>query len=226
MSELSSESPTTDIVAALREAVPHAAVEVAASLDMPTVYVRREDFLDVCRALRDTPALQFALLAEITAADFFPVDPRFELVYHLACLGPAYVVGGQAAPARRLRMKVRVSGDDAHMPSLTGLYPAAGWLEREVYDLFGIDFEGHENLTRIMMPDEWEGHPLRKDYGVGKVKIEFREQPLLQIQSPGQSSSSEESGQEVDDLGQTAGIETDDANSRRWRPAAQRERGR
>jgi NADH-quinone oxidoreductase subunit C len=154
------------ITGALGEAVPHAAVVPAASIDMPTVYVAREDVIDVARALRDAPALQFAFLVELTAADYFPADPRFEIVYHLACLGPAFAQPGEAAPARRLRMKVRVSGDDARMPTMTGLFPAAGWLEREVYDLFGIGFDGHPDLRRILMADDWEGHPLRKDYAV------------------------------------------------------------
>ena len=159
-------SDVADITAALHEAVPQAGLEPAASLDMPTVYVRREDLIDVMRALRDAPALQFVLLAELTAADYFPADPRFEVVYHLVCLGPAYAQSGGAAPARRLRVKVRLSGADARMPTLTGVYPAAGWLEREVYDLFGIGFDGHSDLRRILMADDWEGHPLRKDYPV------------------------------------------------------------
>jgi NADH-quinone oxidoreductase subunit C len=160
------QSSRDEIVAALGEAVPHAPLEIGAATDMPTLYVRREDVIDVMTALRDGPALQFALLVEAAAADYFPADPRFEIVYHLACLGPAFAQGGQAAPPRRLRVKVRVSGADARMPTLTGLFPAAGWPEREMYDLFGIGFDGHADLRRILMADDWEGHPLRKDYPV------------------------------------------------------------
>ena len=160
------QSTRAEVVAALGEAVPHAPLEAGVATDMSTLYVRREDLIDVVTALRDGPGLQFSLLVELTAVDYFPADPRFEIVYHLACLGPAFAQGGQAAPPRRLRLKVRVSGADARLPTLTGLYPAAGWLEREVYDLFGIGFDGHKDLRRILLADDWEGHPLRKDYPV------------------------------------------------------------
>jgi NADH-quinone oxidoreductase subunit C len=133
---------------------------------MPAFYVGRDSLLEVCRALRDGAGLQFAFLAEVTAADYFPAAPRFEVVYHLACLGAAFAQPAGPAPARRLRLKVRVPGDDPHLPSVTSIYPAAGWLEREVYDLFGIGFDGHPDLRRVLMPDDWEGHPLRKDYPV------------------------------------------------------------
>ncbi len=133
---------------------------------MPVLYVDRAHLLDVCRLLRDDPSLQFAFLADVTAVDYLPRTPRFEVVYHLACLGAAFAAGGQAAPARRLRLKVRLDGDDATLPSVTSVWPTAGWPEREVYDLFGIIFEDHPDLRRILMTDEWEGHPLRKDYPV------------------------------------------------------------
>lgn len=119
---------------------------------------------------------------------------------------------------------VPAPGDPPTVPSIVDVYPGAAFFEREAYDLFGIVFDGHENLSRIMMPDEWEGHPLRKDYGVGKVKVEFLEQPLLQIQSVGQSPGGEEAGQEVDHLGQTAGVEAP-SDGTRWRPASERNRG-
>jgi len=157
---------TESIVSALRDAVPGAAIEPAASIDMPAIYVDREHLLEICRTLRDAPALQFAFLAEVTAADYLPASPRYEVVYHLACLGAAYAQPGGAAPARRLRMKVRLAGDDVHVPSVTSVYPTAAWPEREVYDLFGIAFDGHPDLRRILMTDDWEGHPLRKDYPV------------------------------------------------------------
>jgi NADH-quinone oxidoreductase subunit C len=160
------ESTGAAVIDALREAVPQAVVTQVPSIDMATIVIERDRVLDVFGALRDAPALQFALLVELTAADYHPADPRFEIVYHLACIGDAYARGGQAAPPRRLRVKVRLSGEDVHIASLTGLYPSAGWPEREVYDLFGIAFDGHRDMRRILMPDEWEGHPLRKDYPV------------------------------------------------------------
>ncbi len=107
---------------------------------------------------------------------------------------------------RRERQTIHIAaeGEPPTVPSVTPLWPTANFMERETFDLMGIVFEGHPNLTRIMMPDGWEGHPLRKDYGVGKVPIDFLPQPLLQIQTPGQSSKSQEALQEVDELGQPA----------------------
>ena len=161
-----SESESASILHALREAVPSAAIEPGPAVDMPTLYVDRDHMLDVFRVLRDDPSLQFSLLIEITAADYFPADPRFEVVYHLVCLGAAYAPMGPPAPARRLRVKVRVAGSDPKVPSLTPVYPSANWLEREVFDLFGVSFDGHPDMRRILMPEEWDGHPGRKDYPV------------------------------------------------------------
>jgi NADH-quinone oxidoreductase subunit C len=155
------------ILDTLRRAVPRATLDEGAAVDMPTLYVDRDHLIEVGTALRDRADLQFALLADVTAVDLLPADPRFEVVYHLACLGPAYVLPGEAAaPARRLRLKVRVPAADAQVPSLTGVWPAAGWLEREVFDLFGIAFDNHPDLRRLLLPDDWVGHPLRKDYPV------------------------------------------------------------
>ncbi len=156
----------------VRERVPADAIEPAPAVDMPTAYVAREHMLAVCETLRDHPALQFAFLVEITAADYHPATPRFEIVYHLACLGEAFAQAAGAAVPRRLRLKVRVPDNDLgeqSLPwthSLTPLWPAANWLEREVFDLFGVAFTGHPDLRRILTPDDWTGHPLRKDYPV------------------------------------------------------------
>jgi NADH-quinone oxidoreductase subunit C len=105
---------------------------------------------------------------------------------------------------RRERKMVRVAaeGEPPTVPSIVDVWPSATNMEREAFDLFGIHFEGHPKLTRILMPDEWEGHPLRKDYGVGKVPVEFIPQPFLQIDSPGQSPVGDEAGRELDRLGQ------------------------
>jgi NADH-quinone oxidoreductase subunit C len=155
------------ILDTLRRLVPRATFDEAPAVDMPAFYVDRDHLVDVCLALRDDPGLQFALLAELTAVDLLPADPRFEVVYLLACLGRAFVQpGAEPAPARRLRVKVRVPGADARVPSVTGVWPVAGWLEREVFDLFGIAFDNHPDLRRLLMPEDWEGHPLRKDYPV------------------------------------------------------------
>lgn len=157
---------TASAVDTLRSLLPNAAIEEVAAVDMPTIYVDRSAILEVLTTLRDHPALQFALLADLTATDGLPATPRFEVVYHVACLGAAYVTAAAAAPARRLRVKVRVPGDDPDLPSVVSIFPSANWLEREVFDLFGISFDGHPDERRILMPDDWEGHPLRKDYAV------------------------------------------------------------
>jgi NADH-quinone oxidoreductase subunit C len=153
------------VIDTLATVVPGAAVEAVPSVDMPTLVVGREHLVDVCRALHDHADLQFAFLVEVTAADYHPSEPRYEVVYHMACLGPAYVVPGatQAAESRRLRLKVRVPGLDPHVPSVTSVWPGANWPEREVFDLFGIAFENHPDLRRVLMPEDWVGHPLRKD---------------------------------------------------------------
>ena len=157
---------TDPVLDVLRSVVPDAAYNEVAAVDMPTWYVDREHFVDVCRVLRDDPRLQFAFMADLTAVDYWPAEPRFEMVYLFACLGAAYTTAPEAAPPRRLRIKVRVPGADARVPSLVSIYPAAGWPEREVFDLFGIVFEDHPDLRRILMPEDWQGYPLRRDYPV------------------------------------------------------------
>lgn len=146
----------TTITTALKAALPEVSIEVAPTADRPTIVVDRECLLDVCRVLRDDAALQFTVLTDMTAVDFWPGEPRFELVYHL--LSPD-------RPAA-MRLKVRLPGDAAFVPTAQEIWPSAGWLEREVWDLFGIAFDGHPDLRRLLMPEDWEGHPLRKDYPV------------------------------------------------------------
>jgi NADH-quinone oxidoreductase subunit C len=144
------------IIAALRAAVPGANLEPGTAADRPTVVVGREHLAAVAGALRDGVPLRFDVLTEVTGVDWWPAEPRFEVVYHLVATG---------GPAR-LRLKVRLPGQDARVPTLQGVWPSANWLEREVWDLFGIVFEDHGDLRRLLMPEDWEGHPLRKDYPV------------------------------------------------------------
>jgi NADH-quinone oxidoreductase subunit C len=154
---------TQAIIDALKGLVPDGSVEPAAAADgMAAIYIAREQVVDVCRALRDTPSLGFAFVPDMTAVDYMPREPRFEVVLHLASLG----VAGFGDTAKRLRVKVRVPGNDPRMPTLSGLWPAMNWAEREVWDLFGILFDGHPDLRRLLMPDDWEGFPARKDYPV------------------------------------------------------------
>ena len=157
--------------------MPDGAVEVAAAADgMPAIYVAREHVEAVCRALRDHPALQFVFAADVTGVDYLPREPRFEVVYTLASLG----VGGFGDAPRRLRVKVRVPGNDPHVPTVSGVWKAMNWGEREVYDLFGIHFDGHPDLRRILMPEDWEGHPARKDYPV-QIKMAAKVYEPLQL---------------------------------------------
>jgi NADH-quinone oxidoreductase subunit C len=145
------------IVSSLKAALPGVTIDVAPATDRPTLVVSRAHLLDACRALRDLPDLGFVVLTDLTAVDFWPDEPRFALIYHLL------------SPDRGalLRLKVRVGGgDEAHVPTAEGIWPSAGWLEREVWDMFGIAFDGHPDLRRLLMPEDWEGHPLRKDYPV------------------------------------------------------------
>jgi NADH-quinone oxidoreductase subunit C len=142
------------LAASIEAAVPGAACEVAASVDLhTTIYVPRDHVAAIARALRDLPELRFALLAELTAADHWPREPRFEVVYVLVSIEHRL----------RLRMKVRLDGADAHVATVSTVWPAANWLEREVWDLFGIAFDGHPDPRRLLMPEDWEGSPLRKD---------------------------------------------------------------
>jgi NADH-quinone oxidoreductase subunit C len=104
----------------------------------------------------------------------------------------------------RLTLHVAAEGEPPTVPSVVDLWPTANFMEREAFDMFGIHYDGHPNLKRLLMPDDWEGHPLRKDYGVGKVPIDFVPQPFLQIEGPGQAPGTASAGRDVDELGQPA----------------------
>ena len=145
------------LVASLQEAVPAAQIESVPSRDLhATVYVSSAELLPVARVLRDRPELGFDLLADLVAVDLWPQEPRFEVAYILV----------STANRHRLRLKVRLSGQSAHVATVIGVWPAANWLEREVWDLFGIAFDGHPDPRRLLMPEDWDGFPLRKDYPV------------------------------------------------------------
>jgi len=170
----------TTIIDILRQSVPGAAFDAGAATDMPTVLVPRDRLVESMTALRDHPALQFSLLADLTAADYLPRAPRFEVVYHLVCLGTPGSPAADTPPPARLRVKVPVPNDDPHVPTVAGVWPAAGWLEREVWDMFGIVFDGHADLRRLLMPEDWEGHPLRKDFPV-QIRMAARAASPLQL---------------------------------------------
>jgi NADH-quinone oxidoreductase subunit C len=144
------------LIAALASAVPDGGLEDGGGVDQPALVVPRDALAAVCRALRDDFALGFDVLADMTAVDWWPREPRFAVVYHLL----------STVNRARVRLEVALDGSDAHLPTLRGTWESADWLEREVWDLFGIVFDGHGDLRRLLMPEDWEGHPLRKDYPV------------------------------------------------------------
>ena len=128
-----------------------------------TVVVKREALIEILRFLRHTPELNYRFFANLTAYDDWPLEPRFNVLYQLR----------ELAGSVNLRLKVRLYGDDALLPSATEVYLAANWQERELFDMFGINFTGHPDLRRILMPSDWEGHPLRKDYPMGYEEVQF-----------------------------------------------------
>jgi len=150
------ESQKDSFIQRLQEWDAQAVAEVIEFRGETTVVVPREHLRRAAEFLVNDRALQFTFLSDITAVDKFPLEPRFELNYHLLSLDYR----------KRIRVKVRIPGDDPQVQSVTPIWPAANWHEREAFDLMGIRFEGHPDLTRILMPDDWEGYPLRKDYPV------------------------------------------------------------
>jgi NADH-quinone oxidoreductase subunit C len=130
-----------------------------------TFHVRRERLPEVAAKLRDDPALRFELCGGVSGVHY-PADADRELhaVYHLLSI----------THNRRVRLEVSVPDADPHIPSLVGVYPTCNWHERETWDFFGIIFDGHPALTRIEMPDDWKGHPQRKDYPLGGIPVEYR----------------------------------------------------
>ena len=158
-------------LASLKAAVPAAGLERAASIDVhTTIVVSREDLLEVAAVLRDPRHFGFDFLADLIAVDMFPREPRFELTYLLVSI----------EHAQRLRIKVRLPGGDPRMTTVCQIWSAANWLEREVWDLFGIAFDGHPDPRRLLMPEDWEGFPLRKDYPV-QIHLKPRSSEPLQV---------------------------------------------
>lgn len=148
----------------VRERFPEALLEVVEFRGETTLVLTPEAIATVCRALRDARSLRFNFLADVTAVDWPEREPRFDVVYHLLSLETRAVV----------RLKVRVGEqdeDEPNVPTVTEVWPTANWYEREIYDLFGIAFTGHPDLRRILMPTDWEGHPLRKDYPLTGIML-------------------------------------------------------
>jgi NADH-quinone oxidoreductase subunit C len=130
-----------------------------------TLHVKPECILEVCRLMRDGVGLRFELCSSVSGVDYLGTDERrLHTVYELTSM----------TYRRRIRLEAAVTAEDPHLPSVTSVYPTADWQERETYDMFGIVYDGHPGLTRILMPDDWEGHPQRKDYPLGGIPVEYK----------------------------------------------------
>jgi NADH-quinone oxidoreductase subunit C len=158
---------TDDMLAAWhRHKVPaEALLQVTVDRGEITYYVAREHLVAICKTLRDEPGLKFELCSSVSGVDYgVDVPQRLHSVYHLTSM----------TYRRRIRLEVAVDVEDAHVPSVVGVYPTADWQERETWDMYGIVYDGHPALTRILMPDDWDGHPQRKDYPLGGIPVEYK----------------------------------------------------
>jgi len=142
------------IVNRVKESFPGSLLQAAVFRGEITLHLRSEDILPVCRFLQNDSQLAFDYLVDLFGVDFHPRDPRFQVVYHLCSL----------KTKERLWLKVSLPAQAPRVASLTPVWKAADWLEREAFDMFGITFEGHPDLRRILLPPDWQGNPLRKDY--------------------------------------------------------------
>jgi NADH-quinone oxidoreductase subunit C len=158
----------SSLIAQLQPLVPEVTFVAAPASDAPTLVVPAAHIVETCRAMRD--GLGYACLSDLTCADYWPREPRFEVVYQFVHL---------EAPARA-RLKVALPGEAPQVPTISEVFANANWAEREVFDLFGVTFLGHPDPRRILLPDEWEGHPLRKDYPV-QVNVPVRVMEPLQV---------------------------------------------
>jgi len=149
----------------LRERFPDASVrrQTGEAVRDHTVYVPADRIAEIATFLRDDPELDFAMLSFVTAVDLLPRSPRFEVVYSLLSLSNNL----------RFTLKVVLNDENPRVPTVTGVWPTANWHEREAYDFFGIEFTGHPDLTRILLPDNWVGWPLRKDSPLGYQEVAF-----------------------------------------------------
>jgi len=153
------------LAAALGDGAAHAIEKVVVHRNEVTFFVRREDLLAVAQTLRDDESLRFEFCSGVSGVHY-PNDEGRELhaVYHLLSM----------THNRRIRLEVTCPDADPHIPSVVAVYPTNDWHERETYDFFGIIFDGHPALTRIEMPDDWPGHPQRKDYPLGGIPVEYK----------------------------------------------------
>jgi NADH-quinone oxidoreductase subunit C len=150
------------ILKKLKERFADSILEVREFREELTLIVRKEGIVQICQFLKDDPELGFNFLSDICGVDWPERKPRFDVVYNLYSISKNH----------RVRLKVRVE-DGEKVPSVTSVWRTANWHEREVFDMFGIGFEGHPDLRRILMSEDWEGHPLRKDFPLTKEEVMF-----------------------------------------------------
>lgn len=165
VAEPNRELPAEPVLAAIVE--PYASSSWETASDEWVVRVAKDEYVELAETARRNG---FETFIDLCAVDYFRRDPRFEVVL---------TVLNYSIPMR-LRVMVGLDGPDPVVATVSDVYPGANFYEREAYDLFGIEFSGHPDLTRILMPDDWEGHPLRKDYAVGSVPIQFKGAPQVQ----------------------------------------------
>jgi NADH-quinone oxidoreductase subunit C len=167
-------APNDGVIDAATKAIGSALIEARDRVGEITLVVQREAVVDVCRALRDTPGLEYQQLMDIAGVDYPERPERFEVVYHLLSL------------TRNRRIRVTVTADENNpVPSVTGLWPVAGWLEREVFDMYGVGFTGNEDLRRILTDYGFEGYPQRKDFPLtGHVELRYSEAEKRVVYEP------------------------------------------
>ncbi len=151
------------VVDRISETLPEAIEEVRDFRGERTLYIKPEQIKNVCQLLRDDEALAYNFLSDICADDLLPEFPRFAVNYHLYSI----------ANKHRLRLRVLVEDPDHGPPTMDSIWPIATWLEMEVWDLMGVRFAGNTSLRRLFLPEDWQGHPLRKDYPLGYEEVQF-----------------------------------------------------
>ncbi|MFB9236978.1 NADH-quinone oxidoreductase subunit C [Plantactinospora siamensis] len=155
----------TDALAEAYPAFSDAIEKVVVDRGELTLHIKPERIAEVAQAMRDDGALRFELCSSVSGVDYLGADERrLHVIYQLTSM----------TYRRRVRLEAAVPAENPHLPSVTAVYPTADWQERETYDMFGVVFDGHPALTRILMPDDWEGHPQRKDYPLGGVPVEYK----------------------------------------------------
>jgi NADH-quinone oxidoreductase subunit C len=155
-----------DPAAALQQAKPGALLEVKLFRDETTLIIDRARIAEVAQFMRDTPGLVYNFLSDISAVDYYPEynrPERFGISYHIYSM----------LYNRRLRLKVFVPEEEPEVATVTSVWPGANWLEREIFDMMGITFTGHPDMRRVLMPEDWDGHPHRRDYPLGYEQVQF-----------------------------------------------------